>query len=87
MIVVKMPKKLKQLFKYKCMEVMCNTTHRKDKWLEHCKKKHAYKFRHNLNISFKMVEVKSGDGPWVKYTDAESSADPSTCLLYTSRCV
>lgn len=60
------------------MEVMCNTTHRKDKWLEHCKKKHAYKFRHNLNISFKMVEVKSGDGPWVKYTDAESSADPST---------
>ena len=41
------------------MEVMCNTTHRKDKWLEHCKKKHAYKFRHtvpNLNISFKMVQ-------------------------------
>lgn len=34
-----MPKILKRTFKYKCLEILCNTIHRQDKWIEHCKKK------------------------------------------------
>jgi len=64
-----MPRILKKMFKYKCMEIMCNTVHRQDKWPEHCKKKHAYKFKNNMNIKYKVVEVKEGNGPFIPYTE------------------
>lgn len=74
-----MPRQLKQSVKYKCLEVMCNTVHRQDKWQEHCRKKHAYKFKNNLKINYRVVEVKTGDGPWqkVKETTASSSSSNS----------
>lgn len=62
-----MPRKLKKAFKYKCLELMCNTVHRHDKWLEHCKKKHLYKFKNNIDIKYKITEEKEGDGPWMPY--------------------
>lgn len=67
-----MPRALKVVFKYKCLEVLCNTVHRQDKWIEHCRKKHVYKFKSNIDIKYKVVESKQGDGKWEKI---ESVAD------------
>lgn len=64
-----MPQKLKKAFKYKCLELMCNMVHRNDKWLEHCKKKHSYKVKNNIDIKYKITEIKEGDGPWTPYIE------------------
>lgn len=53
---------------------MCNTVHRNDKWLEHCKKKHAYKLKNNIHIKYKITEMKEGNGPWTPY---ELSGNPT----------
>lgn len=66
-----MPRKLKSLLKYKCQEIMCNTVHRKDKWMEHCKNKHSYKFKNNIAIKYKIIEMKDADGAWKPYTDSD----------------
>ncbi|XP_046685902.1 uncharacterized protein LOC124371599 [Homalodisca vitripennis] len=58
---------------------MCNTIHRKDKWLDHCKKKHSYKFKNNLKINYKVVEIKVDNGPWQKYVP-DPSPSQSTSL-------
>lgn len=64
-----MPKTLKRTFKYKCLEMLCNTIHRQDKWLDHCKKKHSYKLKNNLEIKYKKVEFKDGSGPWKPWSE------------------
>ncbi|KAG8247981.1 hypothetical protein J6590_050277 [Homalodisca vitripennis] len=74
-----MPKRAKTLYKFKCLEVMCNTIHRKDKWLDHCKKKYSYKFKNNLKINYKVVEIKVDNGPWQKYVP-DPSPSQSTSL-------
>ncbi|XP_046688452.1 uncharacterized protein LOC124374245 [Homalodisca vitripennis] len=58
---------------------MCNTIHRKDKWLDHCKKKHSYKFKNNLKINYKVVEIKVDNDPWQKYVP-DPSPSQSTSL-------
>lgn len=70
-----MPKKQKQ-FKYKCLEVMCHATIRHDKWLEHCKKKHAYKVKNKLDIKYKIIEFKcSGEDQWKPYINDNLQAE------------
>lgn len=59
-----MPPQLKRTFKYKCLEVMCNTTHRQDIWVDHCKNKHHFKFKNNVGIKYKVVEFKEGGAQW-----------------------
>lgn len=71
-----MPRQLKRTFKYKCLELMCNTVHRCDKWAEHCKKKHLYKLRNNLDIKYKIIETKDGGGPWVPYRESSTGTEP-----------
>lgn len=67
-----MPREKIQL-KYKCLELLCNTVHRKDKWLKHCKEKHAHKYKNNLKINYKVIEIKTGDGPWRKYATTDTT--------------
>ncbi|XP_039295408.1 uncharacterized protein LOC120353928 [Nilaparvata lugens] len=73
-----MPKRAKTLYKFKCLEVMCNTIHRKDKWLDHCNKKHSYKLKNNLKINYKVVEMKVNNGPWQKYIPGPSSSQSTS---------
>lgn len=61
-----MPKKQK-LLKYKCLENLCNAIVRKDKWQEHCKKKHLYKFYNKLDIKYKIIEMKQDGEGWKPY--------------------
>lgn len=37
---------------------MCKVVHRQDKWDEHFKKKHSYKFKHNQLVKYKVTEFK-----------------------------
>lgn len=74
-----MPRILKKSFKYKCLEMMCNTVHRHDKWAEHCTKKHTYKLKNNIDIKYKIIEVREGSGPWKPYP--EKSEQPSNPAL------
>lgn len=67
-----MPRALQRTFKYKCLEVLCNTVHRQDKWVEHCKKKHTYKLKNNLNIKYKIIEFREGNnGQWKRCSEPE----------------
>ena len=64
-----------------CIRDSCNTVHRKDKWIDHCKKKHAYKFKNNLKINYKVIEIKTGDGPWKKYEESTESGNTASHQL------
>lgn len=72
-LIAEMPKILKKQLKFKCLEVLCNTVHRQDKWLDHCKKKHIYKYKNKIDIKYKVIEEKIGDGPWTKWTGEDNS--------------
>lgn len=56
-------------YKYKCLEPMCRTVHRQDKWIKHCETKHIYKSKNDIAIPFKIIEVKEGNGSWKPYID------------------
>lgn len=45
--------------------------------LEHCRKNHTYKFKNNIEIKYKIVESKKGDGKWEK-VEYVSNAGPTT---------
>lgn len=57
---------------------MYNTVHRHDKWVEHCKKKHSYKFKNNITIKYKVIAVKEGDGPWTPYIESNEVASSTS---------
>ena len=62
-----MPREQKQ-FKYRCQEPCCAMLVRSDKWSDHCRKKHGYKYSRNMDVKYKIVEVKNSDtGSWTKY--------------------
>jgi len=48
-----MPREQNILLKYKCSEFCCCKVIRKDKWLQHCKKFHAFKTKRGDEIKRK----------------------------------
>ena len=78
-----MPREQKQ-FKYRCQEPCCAMLVRSDKWSDHCRKKHGYKYSRDMDIKYRAVEVKnSATGAWTKYSTNElptaAAAQGSVC--------
>ena len=80
-----MPSEQKQ-WKYKCLEPCCAMLIRSDKWTEHCRSKHVFKFSRKMVIKYKTVEMKETGGKWreihttdmlenVSIADTQSGAD------------
>lgn len=80
-----MPKNV--LYKYRCKELLCNQLIRSDKWHEHCKKKHAVKYRSGIELKKEIVSVRENSTvPWVPWRKAESAPtdvknEPSTSTI------
>lgn len=54
-----MPKRAVVQYKHKCMEILCKSIHRTDKWLAKLKNKHICKFKPYLNDKYKIVLFKT----------------------------
>lgn len=52
-----MPKK-QNIYAIEIQVFRNNATIKHDKWLDHCKKKHACKVKNNLGIKYKIIEFK-----------------------------
>lgn len=42
------------------------------------RKKHSYKFKNNIEIKYKVIETKKGDGPWTPYIETSRSTNTKT---------
>ena len=71
-----MPRKQNILLKYKCSELCCGKIIREDKWLEHCKKFHAFKTKRGDEIKRKTIAYKVAGGKWLIYR-SESEVHPT----------
>jgi hypothetical protein len=82
-----MPREQKITVKYRCQEICCNLLVREDKWIEHCKKFHAFKFRHggSESVKRKAVEYKNAGGKWLNYNASatKTTTEASTDLIET----
>lgn len=62
-----MPLKQNILLKYKCSELCCGKIIREDKWLEYCKKFHAFKTNRDYEIKRETIEYKVAGEKWLIY--------------------
>lgn len=58
-------------YKYKCLEPLCHSSNRYDRWVDHCKRKHVYKYCNRLEIKHKVVKLKHYDTPWRRWRGEE----------------
>lgn len=65
--------------KYRCLEPCCSILVRSDKWIDHCRNKHAFRHARNLDIKYKTVEVKEGNGPWKPYVSISKPSTVTSC--------
>lgn len=51
--------------------MQCSDPH--DKWKDHCKKKHVFKFKNDIKIKYRVIEVRhSNCGVWMPLTESDN---------------
>jgi len=59
---------LKNQYKYRCIELACGRIVRSDKWNNHCKTDHGFKFARD-EIKKKIVQIRNEAGPWKPFSE------------------
>lgn len=75
-----MLKRAKNLYKYTCLQVLCNTVHRKNKWIDGCKKNMLTSSNKICKFLYTVTEIKMGDGPCKKYEEYRDTGDTTSVI-------